>query len=452
MNLNPEFRRYCWLELTPHRLIAVPVIIGLIMILIGASSTSQTAEALAVAGIGGFGVCAALYGSYLALSAMPEEARERTWDFQRMSALTPGELAVGKVFGAPVVGWYAGGLSLLIFLGAGARQFGSDVLLIAASVVLSTIALHASAMTLGIHAVRAGATRNPGAMFVFLLIMASSVPTVWIAQTRETGITWWGRQVPQLWFVFVSALMFAGWTWLGAARSFAAELRVRQLPWAWPSFCLFLGVWVGGLLEVRTGGVINRTVLVILLFFLFTGLGAYLLLLTERTGAMTLARVLRTLRGELEGGLPRALQSLPLWSVSLLGAWVAALLLVLLPWSGRPEDVASSVVSVLSGEGRVMPLALAAMLLRDAGIYCIFALTRFPRRPALAAVMYVILLDGVFPALMVLASLDTLAFLVFPLGRASALGAIAIFLVHALVAWSLAWWRWSDGQKLDLTT
>ena len=28
MKLNPEFRRYCWLELTPHRLIAAVSLTG----------------------------------------------------------------------------------------------------------------------------------------------------------------------------------------------------------------------------------------------------------------------------------------------------------------------------------------------------------------------------------------------------------------------------------------
>ena len=49
MMLNPEFRRYCWLELTPHRLIAAPVIAGLILALVAASSEYST-HALAMTG------------------------------------------------------------------------------------------------------------------------------------------------------------------------------------------------------------------------------------------------------------------------------------------------------------------------------------------------------------------------------------------------------------------
>ena len=99
-----------------------------------------------------------------------------------------------------------------------------------------------------------------------------------------------------------------------------------------------------------------------------------------------------------------------------------------------------------------MPLALAAMLLRDAGIYCIFALARFPRRVATVTLVYVALLDAVLPMLMAAAGLDTLAFLVFPLGRASASGALVIFLVQAAAAWAIAVLRWRAGQKLNLAT
>lgn len=450
MTLNAEFRRYCWLELTPHRLIAAPLIAGLILALVAASS-NQSAEALATAGLAGFAACALLYGGYLAMSAMPEEMRERTWDFQRMSAQTPAQLAFGKVFGAPVVGWYAGAWFLAAYLLAGLQVHGLNALLIAAAAVFGTLALHAAAMTLGVFAARAGAARNPGALFMFVLFWVVSVPAQWFGGERADGLMWWGISLPYLWFVLVSSVMFAAWAWLGATRTFAGELRVRQLPWAWAAFCLYLGVWAGGLLAAKAGAASSRAALVMLIAFLASGIGAYVLLLSERTGAMTLARVLRTLHGELDGGVRRALQSLPLWSVSLVCAWVAAIALLLMPWSKDLGGQLTGMLAEISAEGKTMPLALAAMLLRDAGIYCIFALQRFPRRPAIAAVLYIALLDGVFPALMSVAGLSTVAFLVMPLGRASALGALAIFLVQALAAWSIALWRWREGQRLDLT-
>ena len=56
------------------------------------------------------------------------------------------------------------------------------------------------------------------------------------------------------------------------------------------------------------------------------------------------------------------------------------------------------------------------------------------------------------PLLLAAAGMETLAFVVFPLGRASASGALVIFLMHAAIAWTIAVLRWRAGQKLDLAT
>ena len=66
--------------------------------------------------------------------------------------------------------------------------------------------------------------------------------------------------------------------------------------------------------------------------------------------------------------------------------------------------------------------------------------------------VYIVLLDAVLPLLMGAAGMETLAFAVFPLGRASAPGALVIFLVQAAVAWVIAVWRWRAAQTLDLAT
>lgn len=446
MALNPELRRYCWLELTPHRLIATPIIIALITALVSIPGGVET-ESLANLGLAGFAVCAALAGGYFAIGAVTDEVRERTWDAQRMSALTPASFALGKVLGAPVYGWYGGAWCLAIYLFAGPRVHGAEALLIAASAVCSTIALHGCAVILSALAARAGMTRNFALLFFILALWASALP--WhVFQPAKGPLLWWGMALPQLWFVLASSALFAVWALLGATRTFATELRVRQLPWAWPAFCLYIAVWGGGLIEAKAGGHANAAALVTLLFFLATGIGAYLLLFSERTGAMTVARVLRLRRGELEGGVRRALQETPVWPVSLACAWAAAVLLQVLPWGAG----GAALLNDIAAEGKMMPLALAAMLLRDAGIFCIFALARFPRRAATVTLVYVALLDAVLPLLMTSAGMETLAFLVFPLGRASAPGALAIFLVQAAAAWAIAVLRWRAGQKLNLAT
>src|SRR5256885_5146179 len=44
-------------------------------------------------------------GSVLAGRGLNEEAHQHTWDWQRLSALTPWQMAWGKLLGAPLPAW-----------------------------------------------------------------------------------------------------------------------------------------------------------------------------------------------------------------------------------------------------------------------------------------------------------------------------------------------------------
>ncbi|MCK5620806.1 MAG: hypothetical protein KAJ11_00850, partial [Alphaproteobacteria bacterium] len=82
--MNPEFRRNLLLELTLHRLVAMPLIL---LLLYGAAGLIDYGDT--VSGIAGFVILILLvaWGSRLAADAVLGEVAGRTWDSQRMSAL-----------------------------------------------------------------------------------------------------------------------------------------------------------------------------------------------------------------------------------------------------------------------------------------------------------------------------------------------------------------------------
>ena len=100
--MNAELRRYVWLELTTFRLIATPVIVAIVVFLIVASVGEAPWDIIASASLAAYSLCVFIVGSARAFSSVTEEVRDRTWDFQRMSALPPWSLAVGKIVGAPL--------------------------------------------------------------------------------------------------------------------------------------------------------------------------------------------------------------------------------------------------------------------------------------------------------------------------------------------------------------
>ncbi len=86
MTLNPEFRRNLWLELTPHRLIAMPVILFAIFVLSALIEETSKNWGLRSASISAFYAIVYLWGTRRAAATQADEVRARTWDAQRMSA------------------------------------------------------------------------------------------------------------------------------------------------------------------------------------------------------------------------------------------------------------------------------------------------------------------------------------------------------------------------------
>ena len=103
MTRNPEFRRNLTLELTPHRLIAVPVILGLIF---ATAWAIEGPRATAGAGRMLMTILLALWGARAAADAVFGEVADRTWDAQRMSSIGPWTMSWGKLLGATVFSWY----------------------------------------------------------------------------------------------------------------------------------------------------------------------------------------------------------------------------------------------------------------------------------------------------------------------------------------------------------
>ena len=117
--MNPEFRRNMWLEFSLHRLIATPVVITLLLALVAAASNKDWLANLSGVSAWGFGLAVLLWGTQLVAASVSAEARERTWDTQRMSAIGPWAMTWGKLLGAPAFAWYVGLILLPVFVVCG---------------------------------------------------------------------------------------------------------------------------------------------------------------------------------------------------------------------------------------------------------------------------------------------------------------------------------------------
>ena len=99
-----------------------------------------------------------------------EEARDRTWDAQRMSAIGPWAMTWGKLLGAPAFAWYGGLILMLIYL-ATARYATVPVLRTAASLVCGALLLHAIALNASVLAARKGVGYRGSSILIIVLLL-----------------------------------------------------------------------------------------------------------------------------------------------------------------------------------------------------------------------------------------------------------------------------------------
>ena len=83
--MNAELRRNLWMELTLHRLVALPVGLVLVFMLVYAVANEDPGGSIAATAAALFAALA-LWGGVHAGDAVMGEVRGRTWDGQRMSA------------------------------------------------------------------------------------------------------------------------------------------------------------------------------------------------------------------------------------------------------------------------------------------------------------------------------------------------------------------------------
>jgi hypothetical protein len=254
--MNPELRRYAWLELTPFTLMMVPGVFALITIIM--AQTKNPAESIANAALVGLGLVLCLMGGFRALSSVTGEVQRRTWDFQRMSGLSPARLVFGKVFGAPILAWYAAAWLLGIYVIAALMSAGSIKWLLIVSLLATAVMIHALCVSASALFAKFSASAGERAsriqrVFVVILLFsagstAASLIFALTAEEKAGSFRWYGTDFASAkFFIACTCILLALWAMIAAWRVLALQLRASAMPWMWPAFALFCALWFGGL-------------------------------------------------------------------------------------------------------------------------------------------------------------------------------------------------------------
>lgn len=214
---NPEFVRHLRAELRPARAAAVVIIVVLVCILVALScwtSVQRNLESARYAAnhfdgfwvarlqqlernksrdtwllsykwlLGIQGVVLTFWALLACAQSISGERERKTWDFQRTTRLSPAEMIGGKLFGEPVLAYFAFLVSLPAGFAAGLLAGVEVPDIIEAYIFLAVCALFLGMAGLWLSMLFENRSRGVGligALGIYFLVMVSYV-------TRETGL------------------------------------------------------------------------------------------------------------------------------------------------------------------------------------------------------------------------------------------------------------------------
>lgn len=428
-DLNPEFERNLWLEFGARRLVWTGVVLalvyGVVLLTTADDGFDTRAGAMRWTGLAIFLLCGVLWASRAAGGAVLTEIGQRTWDFQRLSALTPWQMTWGKLAGAASLAGVSAATGLVVMglfslIDPPSRTTPFEIPILVALAVFSAAASMTAALV-GVRKARAeGRVAQARAVWsgvivgTFLLISFSRSapflkPNGYDFFGPHGALTWWGARIDWPLFAFLSLAAFAAWALVGAWRLMRLELQMRNGPFVWAAFVLFAALWTAGF-----GAAAQQRWLIAATLCAMTCYGAAF---AEPADKVRMRQFAGAVRGSN-------------WTLAQV-AWPGALtslILTLLAATGAAVNIAGI------GSG-VTVFAWIAFLVRDLGVIAYFRFGPRPQRGDISAVVALAVLYGVLGLLGgPLFSPDGHA-LFSPVS-----GNAAVSLLSGLVQAGLAWW------------
>ncbi len=404
MNVNPEFRRNLWLEISPFRLIGMPLVLGVVVYLAYLIDNNRMAGGVSSASAGMFFLISLIWGTKLASEAIMNEIRDHTWDGQRMSVITPWQLTWGKLFGSTVYTWY-GALICLCFFGVSAAEDEPEkVLKIVLVLILSAVLAHAVSLLASLMAIRKERKSNKSqtaAMLILGLIAAG--PFFNMALGKATTVKWFSEYHSQIDFLLWSVLAYAVWAIVGVYQMIRLELKMKNGPWLWFGFVLFVMLYGAGFYHgpPQVGRYDLPASPAFLAAYCISMGAVYFMAFAERKDFLALRMVMRLASS---GNWRRFLEQAPRWILTLpitVFAGSAVLVTAQASNSGLNENVAFVIASLL-------------FMSRDLGILLFCNLARNARRADLLFILCLVLLYGVFPAILSAMKMDDATLVFWP--------------------------------------
>lgn len=431
--ISAELRRNLWLEISPSRLIVIPLILALILWSLTITQDTINYQFMSGSALILFGLICIIWGAHLASTSITEEAQAQTWDWQRLSSQTPSELMFGKLFGSTVLAWYGGAWCLSAYVVFTVLSGGLPVLSWLLLSVAGAISFQASAILLTLSTppeqrLAYQQKRGIGAVKLLLILFAlqslGGFVYLWKQGTIAT-VDWFGINFSLLIFVTVSTIFFAGWAVFGSLQRLSTLLRSPTTPTPWLLFVVWCMVYFSGF----TLGT-HASLKAILPATTYFGITAYLTALILTWG-LAWQEDKSPAQWRLWLAAWHNRQYSLLWQRT--PRWIATLPLIVIALSVALLQVDMPTPWLLSA-----PLLL---LLRDTAVLYGLYWTPERKRPQLAYTIYLLLVYALLPYL--LSSLRPIFYPSFE----SPLLSISAYTIEVVLAVAFCFYRWRKYYK-----
>lgn len=272
---SPEFQRQIWLNFTPFKLMAVPIVPVITYLFLRVTSTGEwpPGPVFQYFVYIPYFLIICILGQFAVAASMQEETKFNTWDFQRVSAISPAQLTFGKLFGSTAYTWFmAFALILFAWMIDGFKIVPeiaiSLMLMTLAGLVCQAITFLCSLSMLSPQYSRYNMSRwsSGGAapyitglvisvfLFNYLLFVANDGLGGWKFYFSEAFDTtyWYATRYASYAVSLCSLIFLLGWLWIGCYRTVRAELMYRETPVVWAIFLPACFAWYGGFFDAHS--------------------------------------------------------------------------------------------------------------------------------------------------------------------------------------------------------
>ena len=405
MILNPELRRNLLLECNTHRFILVGGVLAGVFTLVCLYDARGSGNLVANVGLVIFVLTTMAWGSHRAGESLLDDLRERTWDAQRMSALSPWSMTWGKLAGATVIPWFAGSISLCVyFFGRqGPTVFERLEVIatcIAAGILVQSLSLIGALV--GTRLDKHGKSTLTSWATVGILALVYAYFSIYYKSTDE--IQWYGTTYNRNKFLTASVFALAVWNTLGAYRLMCMELAIATRPWAWISFVFYLTIYFTGS-YIPPDCPLTRAIGLAAAMGLVVSIGATYL------SAFALYRdplTFRRLKTYVENSSQRRFfEDMPAWMASLTVAALCMLVCVAMHFA--PEYSSLRIENV-----RLGAIAIWLYAIRDLAVLFYFTYSGTSKRVESSTIILLALLYWALPSILESTGLQNLSWLIRP--------------------------------------